>query len=220
VLTRRVDGELLEPFEFLMVDCPETFVGVIASTMGIRRGRMKKMINHQSGWVRFEFETPMRGLIGLRSQLMVETRGTAIINHLFLGWKLYAGDIPHRLTGVLAADRSGRATAYAIESIQERGRMFIKPGDEVYAGRIVGENSREKDIWVNPTKEKKLTNMRSSNSEESYHLHPPTVVNLEAALEFISDNELVEVTPESIRMRKRFLDALEAKRAERAVASE
>lgn len=219
VLTRRVDGVLLEPYEFLMIDCPETFVGVITSTMGIRKGRMMKMLNHQSGWVRFEFETPMRGLIGLRSQLMVETRGTAVTNHLFLGWKSHAGEIPHRLTGVLAADRSGRATAYAIESIQERGRMFIKPGDEVYAGRIVGENSREMDIWVNATKEKKLTNMRSSTAEEGYHLHPPTNVSLEAALEFISDNELVEVTPESIRMRKRFLDADAAKKAERAGGS-
>ncbi len=216
VITKKIDDVLHEPFEFLMVDCPEAFVGVVTSAMGLRKGRMMKMLNHQSGWVRFEFEIPMRGLIGLRSQLMVETRGTAVINHIFLGQKPWAGDIMHRLTGVLVADRSGRTTAYAIENIQERGRMIIEPGEEVYAGRIVGENSRDSDIWVNATKEKQLTNMRSSNSEESYHLHPPRLLSLEGALEFISDNELVEVTPKSIRLRKKFLDPNEQKKAERA----
>jgi GTP-binding protein len=216
VVMSRETGELLEPFEFLVIDCPEAFIGTVITAMGLRKGHMMKILNHQSGWVRCEFEVPMRGLIGLRSQLMVETRGTAVVNHIFLGHKPYAGDIPHRMTGVLVADRAGRSTAYAIESIQERGRMFIQPGDEVYPGRIVGENSRDKDIWVNATKEKQLTNMRSSNAEEGYHLHPPNLMSLEASLEFISDNELVEITPAAIRMRKRFLDADSAKKAERA----
>ena len=216
VITSRVNGELMEPWEFLMIDCPEAFIGVVTSAMGLRKGHMMKIMNHQSGWVRFEYEVPMRGLIGLRSQLMVETRGTAVVNHNFLGMRPWAGDIPHRMTGVLVADRAGRTTAFAIETIQERGRMFIQPGDEVYPGRIVGENSRDKDIWVNAAKEKKLTNMRSSTSEEGYHLHPPTLMSLEASLEFIGDNELVEVTPVAIRMRKRFLDADTAKKYERA----
>ena len=216
VITKNVNGILHEPFEFLMVDCPEAFVGVVTSAMGLRKGKMMKMLNHQSGWVRFEFEIPMRGLIGLRSQLMVETRGTAVINHIFLGHRPWAGDIMHRLTGVLVADRTGRTTAYAIESIQERGRMIIEPGQDVYAGRIVGENSRDSDIWVNATKEKQLTNMRMSNSEEAYHLHPPRLLSLEGALEFISDNELVEITPKSIRLRKKYLDPNEQKKADRA----
>ncbi|HEY9187156.1 MAG TPA: translational GTPase TypA [Ignavibacteria bacterium] len=206
VKTKKENGELLEPFEHLVIDCPEIHIGIITQAMGIRKGKMTKMINHSEGWVRLEFHIPMRGLIGLRNFLIIETRGTAIINHLFLGWLPYAGDIPQRTSGVLIADRQGRSTAYAIENLQERGIMFVGPGEEVYSGMIVGENSRTNDMWVNITKEKKLTNMRASTSEESYQLHPHKVLSLEEALEFISEDELVEITPKSIRLRKKYLD--------------
>ncbi len=206
VRTRRVNDELHEPYEHLMIDLPEPYIGTVTQAMGLRKGRMTRMVNHSSGWIRIEFEVPMRGLIGLRSLLMVETRGTAIVNHIFLGWRPHAGAIPHRIAGVLVADRSGRCTAYALETLQERGQMFVAPGDEVYSGRIVGENSRTDDIWINPTKEKKLTNMRQSTAEEGYQLHPPRILTLEMALEFIAENELVEVTPTAIRLRKKILD--------------
>lgn len=213
VRLRKLENQTLEPFEFLVIDCPETYIGTITQALGLRKAKMTKLINHASGWIRLEFEVPMRGLIGLRSLLMVETRGTAIVNHIFLGWKPFAGSIPHRISGVLVADRSGRSTAYAIENLQERGQMFIAPGGEVYSGVIVGENSRTDDIWVNPTKEKKLTNIRQSTAEEGYHLHPPRILTLEQALEFIAEDELVEVTPKSIRLRKRILDFEKAKQA-------
>jgi GTP-binding protein len=216
VRTRREKGKLFEPFEHLIIDCPEIYIGVVTQAMGLRRGKMSKMINHSEGWVRLEFETPMRGLIGLRSYLNIETRGSAVLNHMFLGWFQHVGEIPHRTSGVLIADRQGRSNAYSIENLQERGQMFIAPGDEVYAGYICGENSRTNDIWVNPTKEKKLTNMRASSSEESYHLHPPRILSLEEALEFIADDELVEVTPKSIRLRKRHRDQLSAWNAKKA----
>ena len=206
VRTRKEKGVLLEPFEHLVIDCPEIHIGVITQAMGIRKGKMTKMVNHSEGWVRLEFNIPLRGLIGLRNFLVVETRGTAIINHIFLGWFPSAGDIPHRTAGVLIADRQGRTTAYSIENLQERGQMLIGPGDDVYSGMIVGENSRNTDMWVNITKEKKLSNMRASSSEESYHLHPHRILSLEEALEFISDDELVEVTPKSLRIRKKYLD--------------
>lgn len=216
VILKKNGDTILEPFEFVMIDCPETFIGIITQSISLRKGRMNKMQNHQTGWVRFEYEMPMRGLIGLRSYLMVETRGTAVLNHIFHGWKEHAGEIPHRLTGVLVSDRTGRTTAYSIEGLQERGRIFIKAGEEVYSGQIFGENSRDSDIWANPTKEKKLTNMRSSSSERAYQIHPPIPMSLEQCMEFVGENELVEVTPHSIRMRKRFLDEETAKKAERA----
>jgi GTP-binding protein len=216
VKTKTENGTLLEPFEHLFIDVPETYIGVITQAMGLRKGKMLKMVNHSEGWVRLEFEIPMRGLIGLRSYLNVETRGSAILNHLFLGWLKYAGDIPHRNSGVLIADRTGRANAYAIENLQERGQMFIAPGEEVYSGNIIGENSRTTDMWVNPTKEKKLSNMRASSSEESYHLHPPRILSLEECLEFIAEDELVEVTPKSLRLRKRYLKQLEGWNAKKA----
>lgn len=206
VKTKNENGELLEPYEHLVIDCPEIHIGVITQAMGIRKGKMTKMVNHSEGWVRLEFHIPMRGLIGLRNFLVIETRGTAVLNHLFLGWFPHAGEIPHRTTGVLIADRQGRSTAYAIENLQERGLMFVGPGEEVYSGMIVGENSRSNDMWVNITKEKKLTNMRASTSEESYQLHPHKILSLEEAIEFISNDELVEITPKSIRLRKKYLD--------------
>jgi len=219
VRMRKINDILHEPYEHLLIDCPEEYIGTVTQAMGGRKGRMTKMVNHSSGWIRIEFDVPMRGLIGLRSLLMVDTRGTAIVNHIFLGWQPFAGVIPHRNAGVLVADRTGKCNAYAIETLQERGMMFVSPGEEVYSGRIVGENSRTDDIWINPTKEKKLTNMRNANAEDAYQLHPPRVVTLEMALEFITDNELVEVTPTAIRLRKRILDFELSKQAAKKVAA-
>ena len=216
VRTRIENKQLLEPFEHLVIDCPETYIGTVTQMLGPRRGKMLKMVNHSSGWVRLEYEIPMRGLIGLRAELIVDSRGTAILNSIFLGWRPYLGDFNRTVNGVLVADRSGFATSYAIENIQERGVMFISPGDEVYSGRIVGENSRKVDIWVNPTKEKKLTNMRAAAADEAYHIYPPRIMSLEMALEFIEEDELVEVTPSSIRLRKRILNETDARKANRS----
>jgi GTP-binding protein len=175
--------------------------------MGSRKGRMMKMINHGSGRVRMEFRLPSRGLIGFRSEFLTDTRGTGIMNHLFDGWDPWHGDIPHRLTGVMVADRVGRTTAHAIEALQPRGELFVTPGEEVYEGMVVGENARPNDLDVNITREKKLTNMRASGSDDTVRLVPPRILNLEQALEFISEDELVEVTPRAIRLRKRILQA-------------
>ena len=213
LLHKHDDGTVDEPWEQLILDLPEEFIGTVTQTMGFRKGKMLKMVNHSSGWVRLEFEVPMRGLIGLRSHMIVETRGTAIINHVFLDWRPYAGDIPHRKNGALVADRMGKTRSYALQNLQERGQMFVGPTVEVYSGMVVGENSRADDIWVNPTKEKKLTNMRASGSDDNYMLHPPRILTLETALEFIADDELVEVTPESLRIRKRYLSEDAAKKA-------
>ncbi len=206
-ITRRVEGRLHEPMELLVIDCPEEYIGVVTQQMGVRKGRMMKMINHGSGRVRMEFRVPSRGLIGFRSEFLTDTRGTGIMNHLFDGWDDWQGDIAHRVNGALVADRHGRATAYAIEGLQPRGELFISPGDEVYEGMVVGENARPNDLDVNITREKKLTNMRASGSDDAIRLVPPRVMNLEQALEFIRDDELVEVTPSSSRLRKRVLAA-------------
>ncbi len=207
VITRRVDGQLHEPMEMLVIDCPEEFIGVVTQEMGVRRGRMMKMVNHGSGRVRMEFRIPSRGLIGFRSEFLTVTKGTGIMNHLFDGWDIWQGEIAHRTNGALVADRTGRATAYSIENLQPRGELFIAPGDEVYEGMVVGENARTNDLDVNITKEKKLTNMRASGSDDTIRLVPPRVMNLEQALEFIREDELVEVTPRSARIRKRILQA-------------
>jgi GTP-binding protein len=207
VITRRVDGQIHEPMEMLVIDCPEEFIGVVTQELGVRRGRMMKMINHGSGRVRMEFRVPARGLIGFRSEFLTNTRGTGIMNHLFDGWDVWQGDISHRSNGALVADRAGRATSYAIEGLQPRGELFVSPTDEVYEGMVVGENARANDLDVNITREKKLTNMRASGSDDTIHLVPPRIMNLEQALEFIREDELVEVTPEAIRIRKRILQA-------------
>ncbi len=209
ILTRTVDGILHEPLELLVVDCPEPFIGAVMEKLGIRRGKMTKMVNHGSGRVRIEFHVPSRGLIGLRSEMLTDTRGTAIMNSLFHGYVEWQGDIPTRPTGSLVADRSGRVTAYAIFNLQERGEIFVAPGTEVYEGMIVGENARDADLNVNIVKEKKLTNMRASTSDEAIRLVPPRILNLEQAIEFIRDDEYVEVTPQSIRLRKKTLKANE-----------
>ena len=205
VITRQIDGRLHEPMELLVVDCPEEFIGVVTQKLGGRRGRMMKMANHGTGRVRMEFRVPSRGLIGFRGQFLTDTRGTGLMNHLFDGWEPWHGDIEHRPTGALVADRPGRATAYSIENLQPRGELFVSPTDEVYEGMIVGEHARENDLDVNIVREKKLTNMRASGSDDTVHLVPPRLLNLEQAIEFIKDDELVEVTPKAFRLRKRIL---------------
>jgi GTP-binding protein len=207
ILTKTVDGRLMEPQELLVVDVPETYAGVVIEKTGIRKAKMTKMVNHGSGRVRLEFLIPSRGLIGMRSELLTDTRGTAIMNSLFHGYIEWQGEIPMRLTGALVADRPGTATAYAIYNLQERGEMFVTPGTEVYEGMIVGENARPDDLNVNIVKEKKLTNMRASTADEAIRLVPPRLLNLEQAIEFINDDEWVEVTPRSIRLRKKVLKA-------------
>ncbi len=211
VVTREIEGVRHEPVELLVVDCPEEYIGVVTQKAGSRRGRMMRMVNHGSGRVRMEFRIPSRGLIGFRTEFLTDTRGTGIANHLFEGWEPWQGDIAHRATGAMVADRTGRTTAYAIEHLQPRGELFVTPGDEVYEGMVVGENAREADIDVNITKEKKLTNMRASVADESVHLVPPRTMSLEQALEFIREDELVEVTPKAHRLRKKILPAVKRK---------
>jgi GTP-binding protein len=207
VITRMVDGVKHEPMERLVIDCPEDYVGVVTQKIGIRKGRMTNMVNHGTGRVRLEFRIPSRGLIGFRSQFLTDTRGTGLLNHLFDGYEPWQGEIPHRVTGALVSDRPGKTTAYAIEHVQDRGEIFVEPGERVYEGMVVGENSREEDIDVNIVKEKKLTNMRSSTAEEGIHLLPARRLSLEQSLEWIREDELLEVTPGSLRLRKRGLQA-------------
>ncbi len=207
ILTRQVNGQLSEPVELLVIDCPEAFVGVVIEKLGSRKGKMAKMVNHGSGRVRLEFHVPSRGLIGLRSEMLTDTKGTAIMNSLFHGYIEWQGEIPTRPTGSLIADRPGKTTGYAIFNLQERGEMFVEPGVDVYEGMIVGENARDADLNVNIVKEKKLTNMRASTADEAIRLVPPKILNLEQAIEFIREDELVEVTPKSIRLRKKILKA-------------
>jgi GTP-binding protein len=205
IVTKLLDGVRSEPVEDLVIDVPEEFQGVVIAQVGTRRGVMTKMVNHGSGRVRLEFRIPARGLIGFRSQFLTDTKGTGIMNHLFAGWEPWHGAIPSRSTGALVADRAGVATAYAIYNLQERGEIFIEPATAVYEGMIIGENSRPSDMDVNVTKEKKQTNMRASTADEAIRLIPPRILSLEQAIEFINDDELVEVTPKTIRLRKRIL---------------
>jgi GTP-binding protein len=205
VITRTEDGQRLEPMEHLVVDCPEDFIGVVTQKVGTRRGQMVKMTNHGTGRVRLEYRIPARGLIGYRSEFLTDTRGSGLLNHLFDGWAPWHGEIPRRTTGALVADREGRATGYAIDHLQPRGTFFVRPGDPVYEGQVVGEHVRENDLDVNVTKEKKLTNMRASTSDEGIRLSPPRIMSLEQCLEWIRDDELLEVTPLSLRLRKKAL---------------
>jgi len=211
IITKEIDGAPHEPMELLVIDCPESFVGVVTQKCGTRKGRMVKMVNHGTGRVRMEFRIPSRGLIGFRTEFLSDTRGTGIMNHLFDGYQPWQGDIPHRTTGALVADRPGRATAYSIEHMQDRGTIFISPGDQVYEGMVIGENARPEDMDVNITKEKKLTNMRASGSDIAVRLIPPRTMSLEQALEFIREDELVEITPKSFRLRKKVLAAVKRK---------
>jgi GTP-binding protein len=207
IVTKDVNGQKVEPVEDLVIDVPEDFQGVVIAQVGTRRGTMTKMVNHGTGRVRMEFRIPARGLIGFRSQFLTDTRGTGIMNHLFAGWEPWHGAIASRATGALVADRTGVATAYAIANLQERGEIFIEPGAHVYEGMVIGENARASDMDVNVTKEKKQTNMRASSADEAIRLIPPRLLGLEQAIEFINDDELVEITPKGIRLRKRILAA-------------
>jgi GTP-binding protein len=207
ILTRTIDHKLMEPVEMLVIDCPEQFIGVVIEKLGSRKGKMSKMVNHGSGRVRLEFHIPSRGLIGLRSEILTDTRGTAILNSLFHGYIEWQGEIPTRPTGSLVADRAGKTTGNAIFNLQERGEIFVQPGLEVYEGQIIGENAKTSDLDVNIVKEKKLTNMRASTADEAIRLVPPRAMNLEQSIEFIREDEMVEVTPKSIRLRKKILKA-------------
>jgi GTP-binding protein len=207
IVTKRIDGKLMEPVEHLTVDVPEGFVGVVMEQLGSRKGEVLNMHNHGYGRVRIEFRVPSRGLIGLRSQLLTDTRGTIVMNSLFDGYTEWQGDIPHRLTGALIADRAGSSTAYALWGLQERGELFVGPGVELYEGMIIGENAKDDDLDVNAVREKKLTNMRASTADEAIRLVPFRQLNLEQAIEFIADDEFVEITPKSLRLRKKFLQS-------------
>jgi GTP-binding protein len=220
VLTRTVDGVLHEPVERVAIDIPDEYLGVVTQLVALRKGRLEEMVNHGTGWVRMEYLVPARGLIGFRTEFLTETRGTGQLHHVFEGYEPWSGDLRTRPTGSLVADRRGPTTAYALTNLQERGSMFVGPGVEVYEGMIVGENARPQDMDVNPTKEKKLTNMRAAGSDHFEGLVPPRVLSLEQALEFIREDESVEVTPSSIRLRKEVLPQEQrAKRRGRAAAT-
>ncbi|MEX0874559.1 MAG: translational GTPase TypA [Actinomycetota bacterium] len=215
VITHEIDGKLHEPIEDVTIDVPEEFIGVVTEQLSLRKGRMVTLTNHQTGWVRLEFRVPARGLLGFRSQLLTDTKGTAILHHVFAGYEPWMGEIRHRLTGVLVADRTGITTGFALDNLQERGELFVGPGTEVYEGMIVGENARSEDIDVNPTKEKQKTNIRSAMADEAIKLVPPRILSLEQALEFVASDELVELTPNAIRLRKRFLSEADRRREAR-----
>jgi GTP-binding protein len=213
-------GKLMEPVEHLTIDVPEGFVGVVMEQLGSRKGEVTNMHNHGYGRVRIEFRVPSRGLIGLRSQMLTDTRGTIVMNSLFAGYTEWQGEIPHRLTGALIADRSGVSTAYALWGLQERGELFIGPGVELYEGMIVGENAKDDDLDVNAVREKKLSNMRASGADEAIRLVPFRNLNLEQAIEFIADDEYVEITPKSLRLRKKILQSNKRKRGAMAAVEE
>jgi GTP-binding protein len=205
VITRTIDGNIMEPIEQVVVDCPDNFIGVVTEALGRRKGKMTRIVDHGAGRVRIDFEVPSRGLIGFRSEFLTNTKGTGLLNSMFLRWGPWTGDISNRLTGAMVADRAGAATSYALYNLQERGELFVRPGTEVYEGMIIGENAKNVDLDVNVTKEKKLTNMRASTADEAIRLVPFRDLSLEQALEFINEDELVEITPKSIRLRKKIL---------------
>ncbi len=206
-ITKKINGVLHEPMELLVIDVPEEFIGIVTQQTGMRKGKMLKMQNNGHGRVTLEFRIPSRGLIGFRSQFLTDTRGTGLLNHLFDGYKPWHGPMTKRKTGALVADRSGKTTIYALFHLQPRGTLFIKENTLLYAGMIVGENSRENDLDVNATKEKKLTNIRAASADDALQLIPPKVLSLEQAIEFIKEDELVEVTPQAVRLRKKILEA-------------
>jgi GTP-binding protein len=206
VVTKEIDGKLHEPVERVTIDTPGEYVGTLTQALATRRGRLENLVHHDTGWARMEYIVPSRGLIGFRTEFLTETRGTGVLNHNLEGYEPWLGDMRARPTGSLVADRTGVATTYSMFSLQERGQMMVTPGTEVYEGMIVGENSRPDDMDVNITKEKKLTNMRKSTSEELERLVPPRLLNLEQALEFCAEDECVEVTPATVRVRKVELD--------------
>jgi GTP-binding protein len=218
VVTRQVDGRLCEPVERMSIDTPEEYVGVITQMLAGRKGRMEQMVNHGTGWVRMEYLVPARGLIGFRTEFLTETRGTGLMHHVFDRWEPWHGELRTRPTGSLVADRRGRVAAFALFNLQERGTLFVAPGDEVYEGMIVGESSRAEDLDVNATKEKHLTNMRSSTADELVRLVPKRELSLDQALEFLRVDECVEVTPKSVRLRKAILDVNARRKAARSAS--
>ncbi len=207
VLTKDIEGMRSEPVERVAIDVPEDYIGVVTQLLALRKGRMQQMVNHGTGWARMDYLVPARGLIGFRTEFLTETRGTGILHHVFEGWEPWYGELRTRPTGSLVADRRGQATDYAIQTLQERGSLFVQPGDELYEGMVVGENSRDNDLDVNASKPKKLTNVRAASADISVRLIPARILSLEQALEFIRDDEAVEVTPRSIRLRKLELSA-------------
>jgi GTP-binding protein len=219
VLTRELEGSTYEPVERLAIDVPEEYVGVVTQLLALRKGQMQQMVNHGTGWVRMEYRVPARGLIGFRTEFLTETRGTGVLHHVFDGWEPWAGELRTRPTGALVADRTGVAAQFALMNLQERGTMFVGPGDPVYEGMIVGENARADDLDVNACREKHLTNIRSSTADVLVRLVPHRVLSLDQALEFLREDECVEVTPHAVRLRKVILDATgRVKAARRAKA--
>ncbi|MGZ8593932.1 MAG: translational GTPase TypA, partial [Actinomycetota bacterium] len=215
VVTREIGGRLHEPMERVAIDAPEEYLGVVSQLLALRKGRMENMVNHGMGWIRMEHIVPARALIGFRTEFLTETRGTGQLHHVFEGYEPWHGDLRTRPTGSLVADRTGQSTAFALLTLQERGSMFVGPGEDVYEGMIVGENARAEDIDVNPTREKKLTNMRQSTSEEFTRLIPKRTLTLEQALEFLREDECVEVTPNHVRLRKVLLPQQDRAKAAR-----
>jgi len=218
VVIREIHGKAHEPVERMTIDVPEDYVGVVTQLLALRRGRMEQMVNHGTGWVRMDYLVPARGLIGFRTEFLTETRGTGLLHHVFDRWEPWAGDMRLRPTGSLVADRRGKTASFALFNLQERGTLFVEPGEDVYEGMIVGENARAEDLDVNATKEKHLTNMRSSTSDVLVRLVPPRRLSLDQALEFVREDECVEVTPHSVRLRKVALDAAGRVKAARARA--
>jgi GTP-binding protein len=215
VLTREIDGKLHEPRERMTIDVPEDYVGVVTQMLALRKGRLEQMINHGTGWVRMDYLVPARGLIGFRTEFLTETRGTGLLHHVFDRWEPWAGELRTRPTGALVADRRGTAAQFALMNLQERGTMFVGPGEEVYEGMIVGENARSEDLDVNAVKEKHLTNIRSSTSDVLVRLVPHRQLSLDQALEFLREDECVEVTPKNVRLRKVLLPQTERQKASR-----
>jgi GTP-binding protein TypA/BipA len=218
VLTQEIDGKLHEPVERLSIDAPEEHVGTITQLLAGRKGRLEQMHNHDTGWVRMEYLVPARGLIGFRTEFLTETRGTGVMHHVFEGWERWAGELRLRPTGSIVADRRGKSAGYALIGLQDRGTLFIGPGEEVYEGMIIGENARAEDMDVNATKEKQQTNMRAASADVLERMAPPKRLSLEAAVEFLREDECVEVTPESVRLRKVALDKLKRQKAARSGA--
>jgi GTP-binding protein len=208
-----VDGKVHEPMEHLTIDIPEDYLGVVTQLMALRKGRMEQMVNHGTGWVRMEYVVPARGLIGFRTEFLTETRGTGLLHHVFHKYEAWHGELRTRPTGSLVADRRGPTTGFALANLQERGTLFVGPGTEVYEGMVIGENSRSDDMDVNPTKEKKLTNMRQSSGDILVPLIPHKQMSMEQALEFCREDECMEVTPATVRIRKVNLDQTERGRA-------
>jgi GTP-binding protein len=216
VITRQADGVIVEPMELVMIEIPEEYIGIVTQLLSPRKGKMRSMVTHTTGRVRLEYDIPSRGLIGFRSQFLTDTRGTGIMSRLFHGYAPWKGPIEGRRNGVLISTGDGVAVAYALWNLEDRGPMFIIPGTQVYQGMIIGAHTRDNDLDVNPIKGKQLTNIRTTAKDEAVRLTPPILMTLEQAIAYIGDDELVEVTPKSIRLRKRFLDPNERKRQARA----